>query len=96
MDKLVYSVDKVIKHLYVGLSCIDIVINGRVYRKNRRFLGYELKPRYYYTINVPFVQDPSYDEKRNTNKVLSIYAAMLKQELKDKIYELKEQDNKHY
>lgn len=59
MDKLVYSVDKVTKHLYVGLS-------------------------------------PSYDEKRNTNKVLSIYATMLKQELKDKIYELKEQDNKHY
>lgn len=38
MDKLVYSVDKVVKHLYVGLSCIDIVINGRSIGRIEDFL----------------------------------------------------------
>lgn len=94
MTKLVHSIDKVIPHLYIGGDYRDIVISGRIYQKSRTFLGIDLSPKYYYTLNIPFIKDPFYDGEYSTNRVLNSFAQIMQQELKDKIQEFKEFDNK--
>lgn len=90
MTKLVYSIDKVVEHLYVGMSFRDLTISGRIYKKDRKFLGFDLKPKYYYSINVPLIEDPFFDGEYSTNRILKSYSIVLKQELIDKIKELEE------
>lgn len=90
MTKLVYSIDKVIEHLFIGMSRRDLTISGRIYRKDRKFLGFDLKPKYYYTINIPLIDDPFFDGEFATNRILNSYSIILKQELIDKIKELEE------
>lgn len=95
MTKLVYSINKVIKDLYIGNSYRDLTIAGRVYKKDRKFLGYDLKPKYYYTVNIPLIRYPFYDGEHSTNRILKSYGKIIKQELLDKIQEFKEQENRY-
>lgn len=90
MKKLVYSIDKVVENLFIGSSYRDLTISGRIYKKERKFLGFDLKPKYSYTINIPLLEDPFYDGEFSTNRILKSYSIVLKQKLIDKIKELEE------
>lgn len=90
MNKLIHSIDKVVEHLFIGNSYRDLTISGRIYKKERKFLGFDLKPKYFYTISIPLLEDPFYDGEFATNRILKSYSIVLKQELVDKIKELEE------
>ena len=92
MKKLVYKCDHKIKHCFIGGSFGDLTIEGRIYRKEKKFLWYN-KVSYTYTINVPYIKDPFYDGEFGTNRILRSYASSMKQRLIDKINEFKENDN---
>ena len=92
MKKLVYKCDHKIKHCFIGGSFGDLTIEGRIYRKEKKFLWYN-KVSYTYTINVPYIKDPFYDGEFGTNRILRSYAFSMKQRLIDKINEFKENDN---
>lgn len=88
--QLVYSKDISVDNLFVGLKYVTLVISGRVYKNTRKFLGWDLKPRYTYTLNVPYVENPYFDG--GTNKILRAKSEILKQILLDKIAELEEEN----
>lgn len=90
MKKLVYSIDKVVENLFIGNSYRNLTISGRIYKEYRKFLGFDLKPKYTYTISIPLLKDPFYDGEFSTNRILKSYSIVLKQELIDKIKELEE------
>lgn len=94
MKKLVYQTDKILNNLFIAGRYEDITISGRIYRIDRKFLGFRLKPIYRYTINSPRLLTPLYDGEFNTCKLLQYHSQMLEQELKDKIQKLEEQDCK--
>lgn len=93
MEKLVYQLNNTIESLYVGDSYRDLTIMGRIYKKERTFMGYRLKPKYRYTISIPLIRNPFYDGEYSTNRTLKSYAKIIKQKLLDKIQELKEQEH---
>lgn len=90
--QLVYSEDISINDLFVGLQSVTLVISGRVYKNTRKFLGWDLKPKYTYTLNVPYVEKPYFDGEYGTNKILRAKSEILKQALLDKIAEFEEED----
>lgn len=90
--QLVYSKDISIDNLFVGLKYVTLVISGRVYKNTRKFLGWDLKPRYTYTLNVPYIENPYFDGEYGTNKILRAKSEILKQILLDKIAELEEEN----
>ena len=77
--QLVYSKDISVDNLFVGLKYVTLVISGRVYKNTRKFLGWDLKPRYTYTLNVPYVENPYFDGEYGTNKILRAKSEILKQ-----------------
>lgn len=90
--QLVYSKDISVDNLFVGLKYVTLVISGRVYKNTRKFLGWDLKPRYTYTLNVPYIENPYFDGEYSTNKILRAKSEILKQILLDKIAELEEEN----
>lgn len=92
--QLVYSKDISVDNLFVGLEYVTFVISGRIYKNTRKFLGWELKSRYTYTLNVPYVENPYFDGEYGTNKILRVKSEILKQILLDKIAEFEEEEDK--
>lgn len=90
MKELVYSKNIICKNLFVGLQYKDLTIQGRVYKEIKNRLFRKPKIKYTYTISTPFIDKPFYDGEFSTNKILSICSEYLKQQLIDKIQELKE------
>lgn len=88
--QLVYSEDISIDNLFVGLKYVTLVISGRIYKNTRKFLGWDLKPRYTYTLNVPYISNPYHDGEYGTNRILGTKAEVLRQVMLDKIAELEE------
>lgn len=90
--QLVYSEDISINELFVGLKYVTLVISGRIYKNTRKFLIWNLKPRYTYTLNVPYIRNPYYDGEYGTNKILGAKTEVLRQIMLDKIAELEEEN----
>ena len=90
--KLVYSIDEVVKDLYIGNSYRDLTISGRIYTETKKSWFGSPKTKYYYNVSIPFIKKPFYDEERNTNRILKVYSVHVIQKLIDKIQELKENE----
>lgn len=92
MKKLRYKLDYKVNNCHVGYGYDPLIIKGRVYSKQIRFLWWK-RTFYTYTMNVPYIKDPFYDSEYFTNRILHSYASMVKQTLIDKIDELKHKEN---
>ena len=68
----------------------SLTISGRIYKKIRKL--WFRKPKYTYTISIPFIEKPFYDGEYGTNRILKVYSIQMKQHLTDKIQELKENE----
>lgn len=67
--QLVYSKDITIDNLFVGLKYISLTISGRIYKTPRSFLGWTLKPKYSYTLSVPYIDNPYFDGEYEVKKI---------------------------
>lgn len=88
MRQLLYKIDYDIEHCFIGFSFRTLTIRGRVYGRQIKFLWWK-KTFYTYTLNVPYIKNPYYDGEYATNKILRSCASMIKQGLRDKIFEFK-------
>ena len=89
MKTLVYTKDITLGNLFVGAYYTkSLTISGRIYKKIRKL--WFRKPKYTYTISIPFIEKPFYDGEYGTNRILKAYSIQMKQHLIDKIQEFKE------
>lgn len=59
-----------------------------MYEINYRFFNYKLKPRYDYSLKVPYINKPFYNGQHSTNRILEWAAQRMREHLEDKIEEL--------
>lgn len=96
METLICSIDKVIPNQSVGYgNYMDIIISGRAYKKERKFLGFQLRPKYYYTLNIPLIKDPRSYGDLELNRIMEFYSIIIKQLLIDEIHKFKQYEKRN-
>ncbi len=96
METLICSIDKVIPNQSVGYgNYMDIIISGRAYKKERKFLGFQLRPKYYYTLNIPQIKVPRSYGDLELNRIMEFYSIIIKQLLIDEIHNFKQYEKRN-
>lgn len=69
MEKLIKTFDYTDTY-QVGINNVDLTCKVLIYKKERKFLWFNLKPKYTIDVHIPYIKRPFYDGEFATNNRL--------------------------
>lgn len=69
MEKLIKAFDHIGTY-QVGINNVNLTCKVLIYKKERKFLWFKLKPKYEIKLYIPYIKKPCYDGEIATNNRL--------------------------